>query len=98
MLSNNNYFYLVMFILVALTFPHQAYSMGIGEAENEKATAHMEFSDVMARILYSLSRKLNGGNYDPITIQLVLSMILQRVRGLEKEKEERTVSRKKMTF
>ena len=85
--------FLSILFIVALTLPHQAFSMSIGEAVNEKATAHLEFTDVMARILDSLSKKLNAGNFDQISIQLLMRMILQRVLELEKEKEkeERTV-------
>ena len=70
-------FFSILFI-VALTLPHQAFSMSIGEAINKKLTAHLEFTDVMARILDSLNRKLNAGNYDPKAIQLFMRMILQR--------------------
>ena len=80
--------FLSILFIVALTFSHQAFSMSIGKTINEKETAHLEFTDVTARILDSLDRKLNAGNNDPIAIRLIMRIILQRVLELEKEKEE----------
>ena len=96
MLSNHIYFYLVLFI-VTLTLPHQAYSMSIGEAENDKPI--MSFLDLshgmlktyldLKNILQSDASKL--GFNQKREIQVIMSLVLLRLIELEKMKEERTV-------
>ena len=96
MLSNHIYFYLVLFI-VTLTYSHQAYSMSIGETENDKPIRSiLDFKghgmlktnfDLLKKTLQSDASTL-GINQKP-AIQLMMNLILLRILELEKEKEER---------